>query len=377
MRIANFVVRRSFAAVFTVVAMITLAFIIFWLIPSQPQRFIYPNAPYLTNYQVKTANHLLGIDKPKLNQYFHYLGRELRFDFGNAWGGSSIRPNQTLDPGYPIAQTVYPSLRVTLSLILGGAFFVLLLAVPLGTLAGSRVGSIPDRVISLVALIGICMHPMVLGLILRSAFGHHLHWTPQTGYCPLFGSQVSPGATGGSGPPVAGSIAQGTVSSVPTCGGLADWASHLALPWFTFALLFLALYIRMVRASVADTLHEDFVRTARAKGASERRVLSRHVLPNASLKLLTMIGMEIGTAIGVCIYIEVAYGLHGLADEAVFALSGQTQLDLPLVLAIVLLITLIVVIGNLIVDVLYAVLDPRAGRGPAQQRTKSLAGGVI
>ena len=91
-----------------------------------------------------------------------------------------------------------------------------------------------------------------------------------------------------------------------------DWATHLILPWLTFALLFLALYTRMIRASVAETIHEDFVRTARAKGASQTRVLARHVLPSAGLRVLTMVGMEIGTAIGVCIYIESAFSIDGL-----------------------------------------------------------------
>jgi peptide/nickel transport system permease protein len=148
----------------------------------------------------------------------------------------------------------------------------------------------------------------------------------------------------------------------------------MVLPWITFALLFLALYTRMIRASVAETLPEDFVRTARAKGASELRILSRHVLPNASLGILTMIGMEIGTAIGVCIYIEAAFGITGVANGSISAL---VDLNLPVILGYVTVITLFVVIGNLVVDALYAVIDPRVRFNIERTRTKSLAGGVI
>ena len=162
------------------------------------------------------------------------------------------------------------------------------------------------------------------------------------------------------------------------CGGLTDWTSHLILPWITFALLFLALYTRMIRLTVAETLHEDFVRTARAKGAGETRVLTFHVLPSASLRVLTMIGMEIGTAIGVAVFIEAAFGIRGLGRLAVGAMGGANRsLDLPLVLAVVSVITVMVIVGNLLVDLVYVLLDPRAGRETVRTRTKTLAGGVF
>lgn len=353
MRVASFTLRRLVAGVFTLAALISITFVVFWTVPGQPERFLYPNSQQISSYEAANADKLMGLDHTKLQLYGHYLWRTMTFRFGSAWASETLVPINRLDPGPPLRDVVYRELHVTLSLILGGAVLVLLLAIPLGTIAGSRIGSWTDRTISAVALIGVCMHPMVLGLILSSLFGRHLHWAPELGYCPLI-----------RGPDDA-------------CGGPGAWAAHLAIPWLTFALIFLALYTRMVRVSVADTLHEDFVRTARAKGAGEARVLSRHVLPNATLRILTMIGMEIATAIGICIYLESAFQLHGLAQGAVFAFGGNTQLDLPLMLATVTMLTLIVVVGNLVVDVLYAVLDPRAGRERPGQRTKSVAGGVI
>lgn len=346
----HYLARRLAAGTFTMLVLITIAFAIYWSTPSQPALFVYQPAPqHFTDYQIQQADHFLGLDKPKLTQYVDYVWGLLHGNFGPDWtsAASAFTQHTSMQPLQPV---LMQELGVTLSLLLGGALLVLLLSVPLGAFAGSRIGSLSDRTISLVALIGVCTHPMVIGLLLRSLFGGHLHWVPESGYCSL------------------------TPSPFGLCGGPRDWASHLALPWLTFALLFLALYTRMVRTSVGETLHEDYVRTARAKGAREFTVIRRHVLPNASLRVITMIGMEIGTAIGVCIFIETAYSLHGLAQAGLFAMV-ETQ-NLPATLGVVTCIGLLVVVGSLLVDALYAVLDPRAGSG-TETRTKSLAGGVI
>ena len=210
---------------------------------------------------------------------------------------------------------------------------------------------------------------MMLALILRSA-GHSVHWLPTSGYCTFIKHHITEQP---------GKLTPYTPPNYQPCGRhdqLGD-APDPALA-STFALLFLALYTRMIRASVASTIHEDFVRTARAKGASPSRVLRRHVLPGASLRVLTMVGMEIGTAIGVLIYVESAFSIYGLANDAVTQLGGAgTTLNLPVDLAIVFTITLIVIIGNLIVDLLYAVLDPRVGLQQGPQQTKSLVGVIF
>jgi peptide/nickel transport system permease protein len=351
-RILAYMARRLAAGLLTFCTVIALTFAIYWALPTQPANFVYPDASSLTADQIAHAKHLLGLDRPKIVQYVDYLSHVLRGDLGDQWTGTKLIENQQLGER-PIGAVLYPDLRITLSIILGGSLLVLLLAIPLGTFAGSRIGSWPDRTISLVALIGICVHPLVVGLILEGTFGH-LRTFRVAGYCPLV--------------PDRGSL----------CGGLSDWTTHLILPWLTFALLFLALYTRMIRLSVAETCHEDFVRTARAKGAGETRVLTFHVLPSASLRLLTMIGMEIGTAIGVAIFVEAAFGIRGLGRLAVVAMGGASRsLDLPLLLAVVSVITVIVIVGNLLVDLLYVILDPRAGLETVRTRTKSAAGGVF
>ena len=368
MEIATFLLRRIVSGIVTVLALIALTFVVFWALHTQSYRFIY-SSQEISQYQINHANHLLGIDKPLYVQYVDYVGKLLHGDFGKLWTGAQIVNGNSQLQQQSVRSVVMPELRITLSIILGGALLVVLLALPLGTFTGTRVGSFSDRAVSWATLLGICTHPLVLGAILSLYFGfEHLNWLPGGGYCPL------------GGPP---HISSNPLSpSAPTfvgCGGLHDWFLHLILPWITFALLFIALYTRMVRASVADTLHEDFVRTARAKGASEARVLRSHVLPSASLRVLTMVGMEIGTAIGVCIYIEAAFGMYGLAYQGVRSMGVAIGgMDLPMMLAIVTLITLVVVVGNLIVDLLYAVLDPRAGRETARGGAlKAPVGGVF
>ncbi len=361
MRVARYLFWRAARGVLTLLIMVALTFALYFAIEQHPSLAWFGNGPY-TAQQTKIVRNLYYLDGSKVGLYLHYISHLARGEFPHA---QTLDANKhVVDAGSP-SLYLAPKLRVTLSMLLGGAFLVVLLALPLGAIAGSRIGSWADRGISLITLILVCTHPMMLGLLLRSA-GNSVNWLPTNGYCPLSGQAT---LYNSSGQPTA------------TCGGALDWASHLALPWITFGLLFLALYTRMVRASVAETIHEDFVRTARAKGASETRVVGRHVLPSAGLRVLTMVGMEVGTAIGVCIYVEAAYNIQGLGNAAITLLGGNGgDLNLPDAVALVVLITLIIIIANLVVDLLYAVLDPRvglAGLGADTSGTKSLAGGVF
>jgi peptide/nickel transport system permease protein len=344
-------------------AMPTLTFLLYWAIPNDPGRFVYPFGFQTTRFQLKDGAHRLGADRPKLDQYASWWWHLLHGSFGNQWGGATINGGKLIFS--PIAPTLYPAIRETLCILIGGTALVLLLAVPLGALAGKSVGSLSDRVISLLALVAVSIHPIVSAKLMTTFVDAHARWIPAGGYCTFVRHPPPPPAPGA--PPV-GSV----------CGGPVDWFTHLLLPWTTFALLFLALYTRMVRASVAETIDEDFVRTARAKGASQVRVLGRHVLPSASLRVLTMVGMEIGTAIGLCIYIEHVFNINGIAYQAVTAMGGaSTDIDLPFTLAIVTMITLIVVLGNLVVDLLYAIVDPRTGWHRDEGHAKSGLSGVL
>jgi peptide/nickel transport system permease protein len=361
-RVARYLLGRLVRGLVTVLTMIAVVFALYYAIEKQPpvQQFFFGQQAKVTQAQVQAVRHMTYLDASKPRLFVGYVWGLAHGDLGH--GRGIDQSGKVFDTG-SVNTLYYPALGATLSILLGGAALVVLFSLPLGAISGSRLGSWADRIISFLALLLLCTHPMMLGLVLRSA-GSGMHWLPTTGYCPLTGHGALHDIHSG--------------LQTGTCGGPVEWASHLALPWLTFALLFLALYTRMVRASVAETIDEDFVRTARAKGASTVRVLGRHVLPSAGLRVLTMVGMEIGTAIAVSIYIESAFGIDGLGRSAVQVLGGESpSLSLPDSLAIVVLITLIVVVGNLVVDLLYAVLDPRVGVGRAPERTKSLVGGVF
>jgi peptide/nickel transport system permease protein len=362
---ASFVARRFVRAVITLLSVILITFILFWSFPTGPEQYVYGDKiehHTVTDADVADARHQLGLDRPKVVQAVDYVAHLARGDFGKRWQGTTVDLQHRITSQPPVGPSVFPFLWITLSILLGGALLVLALSVPLGAIAGTRIGSWTDRGISVMTVLFICTHPMMLGLMLGSA-AHKFGWFLTDGYCPL-----NPG-------PVGSPQTIFFAGTTPTCGGLAAWTTHLILPWITFALLFLALYTRMIRSSVADTMHEDFVRTARAKGASEARVVRRHVLPTASLRVLTMVGMEVGTAIGVAAYIEAAFHIRGLGTLAIFSMGGgSVGLDLPFVLALVVVITLVVVIGTFVIDVLHAALDPRRSE---IERTKSFVGGVI
>ena len=139
-----------------------------------------------------------------------------------------------------------------------------------------------------------------------------------------------------------------------------QWAYHLVLPWMTFMILYAALYTRMIRANVIETMNEDYVRTARAKGLPERTVLRKHILRNAMLPLVTILGMDIGLALGGAIFTETIYSLPGLGRTSVQALNNY---DVPTIMGVIVFVTCIIIVFNLVVDLLYAVIDPRIRLG--------------
>jgi len=207
----------------------------------------------------------------------------------------------------------------------------LLVSIPIGILSTLRPRSLLDRVSMTFVLMGISAHPVWIGLILAYFLGFKLEAFPITGYCDLFSPSTD-------------------------CGGPIQWAWHLVLPWATFAVLFAATYVRMIRAYVMETMSEDYVRTARAKGATERRVLSRHICRNALLPVVTILGMDIGLALGGAFFVESVFGLPGLGQVAVQAVD---RVDLPVTQGVVVFGTLCILVFTFIVDVLYAWIDPR------------------
>ena len=319
----RYLIRRILWAIFLFFIITFVTFVIFFMAPNDPARAMC-GGDQASRQCLLTATEKLGLDKPVLVQYFKYLDRlVVHHDLGTSYA-----------TGQSINEKIKKAAPVTASLVFGGAVLWMIIGLSVGIYSALRPRSLIDRAAMVFVLIGVSAHPVWIGLILSYAFGVRWHITPIADYANFFG------AAPGSGDP----------------GGPAQWAYHMILPWMTFALLFAALYVRMIRANVMETLNEDYVRTARAKGAPEQRILFAHVLRNALLPVVTMLGMDIGVALGGAIFTETVYQLPGLGRTIVVALGND---DLAIVEGVVVFATIAILFFNLIVDLMYAWIDPR------------------
>src|SRR5919198_2051210 len=236
----RYVIRRILWACVLFIAVTIVTYIIFFIIPADPARAVAGRNP--TPAMIENARHYLGIDLPVYVQYYRFLKR--------------LVVEQNLGRSFQNRESVNSEVAkaapVTASLVFGGGVVWLLIALPIGILSALRPRTVMDRASMTFVLIGISAHPIWIGLIFSYFFGYKLGWFPISNYCNFFNS------AGG-------------------CGGPVQWAYHMVLPWITYAVLFAALYARMIRANVMEAMTEDYVRTARAKGAPESRVLRAHV----------------------------------------------------------------------------------------------------
>jgi peptide/nickel transport system permease protein len=317
----RYIVRRLLWAVVLFIAVTMITYIIFFVIPTDPATLAAGRSARPAD--VLRARHFLGLDRSVPMQYLLFLKRMV---VDHSLGRSFVNRR---DVNAMIGETA----PVTASLVVGGAILWLLMALPIGILSALKPRSLMDRAAMVFVLIGISLPVVWIGLILQYTLGFKWAILPNAGYCNVIN------------PPVGAN-----------CGGAVDWFKHLILPWVTFALLFAAIYVRMIRSNVMDTLGEDYVRTARAKGAGEPRVIGLHVLRNALLPVVTMLGMDIGIALGGAIFTETVFGLPGLGRLAV---QSTLNFDLPTVQGIVVFATICIIFFNLLVDILYAFIDPR------------------
>ena len=323
-----YVVRRLVWGLVSIVVLTFTTYVIFFQIPADPARFLVRN-PNPTERQLAEAREYLGVDDPVLVQYPRFVWRALHLDFGVTY--------QSLASGSPTPVTtlIEQAAPVTASLFFGGMIIFLSISIPIGIAAALRPRSLFDRTTLAATVIGISLPPFLVALLLQQFFANRWALLPGAGYCPIRAD------------PAAG------------CGGVVDWASHLILPWLSFALLFVALYSRMVRASVMEVLDARWVQAARAKGASEQRILRVHVLRNSLLPIVTMVGMDLGVAFASAVFIERVFDLPGLGSLAASAATGEVGFDLPVLIGVVIVVSVTVVIFNLVVDLMYPWLDPR------------------
>jgi len=263
-----------------------------------------------------------GLDRGPLQRFFAYGAALARGDLG--WSTAFERP--VLD----VILERLPRTLILMSLATALAFGV---GSFLGVLAGARPGSLRDRALSLASLAVYAMPGFWLGLVLIVIFAVDLRWLPIGGL-----ETIASGKTG--------------------IDRLVDIARHLLLPVASLGIVYLALYLRLMRDSMAEIWKEDFVRAARARGIPRRRLILRHVARNALLPVVTMLGLQFGSMMGGSIVVEGVFAIPGVGR---LALEAVAQRDIPLLLGVVLISALLVIIVNLVTDIVYAVLDPRVG----------------
>jgi peptide/nickel transport system permease protein len=261
----------------------------------------------------------LGLNQPLWKQYRHFAWRLLHGDLGTDYYHQ-----------VPVVTVLRQDIPVTFSLAVGAAVIWVILGVSTGVYSSIHPRTFMDRTFTAGALFFYSIPVFVLGVTLRYFFFyrltlHHITWFPAEGYV-----------------------------SITTSPEL--WARHLILPWLTLALISAAAYTRLSRTSMLEVLGEDYIRTARSKGLSERRIILRHALRSALTPVVTQFGIDFATVLGGAILTETVWGLPGLGRESVQAIENQ---DLPVIIGIVIVAAAAIILANIIVDMIYAVLDPR------------------
>ncbi|NHA67267.1 ABC transporter permease [Phycicoccus flavus] len=313
----RFLVRRVGQGV-VVLWLITMAvFALFYIAPNNVARTLAGRQA--TPETIALVAHRLGLDQPIWKQYLLFVWRALHGDLGYDYYHQ-----------VPVTTILGAAIPVTGSLVLGAAVIWVALGVTNGVVSAVRPRSATDRSLTVFSLFFYSMPTFLLGLVLL--YGLYFQLT-------LRGITVFP--AGG---------------YVPLAGGAWPWVQHLVLPWFTLALVQAATYTRLTRGSMLDVLGEDYVRTARSKGIGERRVVVRHALRSALTPVVTQFGIDVAALLGGAVVTEQVFSLPGLGKTAVDAINQQ---DLPVIIGVVLLASTAVVLANIVVDALYAVLDPR------------------
>jgi peptide/nickel transport system permease protein len=317
----RFVARRLASTVLVMFSISVLVFLIFFATPGvdPAARIAGRNADQATLRAVRKD---FGLDKPMPVQYALmmkklFISRDL---------------TSFVNRGAKVIPQVVQAAPVTFSLVIGASVIWVVFAIGMGLIAAVFRGSPVDAAVMIVGLIGISMPVFWLGevvnLLSQSRFHHTFlfSWVPQLGYTPLTRSPVG-------------------------------WFKSLLLPWLTLSVLYIGLYARVLRSSLVEAQQEDYVRTARAKGLTERRVLIRHALRTSLIAFVSLFGLDFGALVGGgALLTEVVFGLHGVGKLTYDSLQN---LDLPVIMATVMYASFFVVLANAVVDFVYALLDPR------------------
>jgi len=307
-----------------------ISYLVFYLLPADPARLACGRP--CTPQNLAVAREFMGFDRPWWRQLLDFLGGLVAGrTFGE--GASAIRCaapcfGYSFQQNAPVSDLIASHAPVTAALAAGAAVLWLLLGVGSGVLAALRRGTLTDRLTMAGAVAGVSAPTYLLGLLGILVFGFTLDMVPVHGYVPFAESPV-------------------------------DWAWHLILPWCVLAYVHAALYARLTRGHMIEVLGEDYIRTARAKGLAERRVVGRHALRNVLLPVVTLFGIDLGSLLGGAVITERVFGMPGVGALMIDAVH---ELDVPLLLGCTLFAALVVVACNLAVDLVYGRLDPRTSQ---------------
>jgi peptide/nickel transport system permease protein len=316
-----FVVRRLISLVVVLFAITVLTFLIFFATPGvDPTRSLAGRNP--TPETVAAVRHQFGLDRSKPEQYVLMMKRLFVSRDLVSYGNQALK----------VVPAITAAAPVTFSLVIGAAIIWVVMAIATGLAAVVLKGSIWDPLLMILALIGISMPVFWLGEVANLVTQDRLHdtflfsWVPPLGYVPL--------------------------TKDPW-----QWFLHLIIPWLTLSVLYIGFYARVLRANMLDVANEDFVRTARAKGLSERKVLTRHMLRTSMITFVSLFGLDFAVLVGGgALLTEVVFGLPGVG---LLTYRSLVALDLPVIMATVIYGAFFITIANALVDIVYARLDPR------------------
>jgi peptide/nickel transport system permease protein len=321
----RYLIRRALFMVLVIIIVSLLTFLIFVKLPAgDPARRAVGRTT--TPEQIENARRAFGLDKPLYVQYWRFLKGFI------PWPGFWLNEDvyYSYDGFIPVKEELARRIPITAVLAIGAAVLWLLLGIPIGIISGVKRRSVADRASMIFAIIGVSMPIFWLAQLLLYTFWYKLELLPESG--------IPIGYNGWAG--ALRAAAEG----------------RFVLPWISLAYINAAFYARMVRGNLIETMNEDYIRTARAKGLSERRVIYKHGLRGALTPVVTMLGLDIGLLLGGAFITETVFGLPGIGQKAVRAISTN---DFPTVMGVTILGAFIIAVANLVVDVAYAFLDPR------------------
>ena len=308
----GFVVKRVLSAIPVLLMVAVIVFLVLRLSPGDPAVMI--GGPNATPEQLDALRESMGLNRPLLEQLVLWMGAIAQGDFG-----------LSLVSGKPVTALILDRFGPTLALSLTTVTFAVLVAIPLGVVAAWQQGKWIDRLVMAGSVMGFSVPVFIIGYILILVFARGLGWFPVQGYKPL-------------------------------SAGLWEFASRLVLPSVALSFPYIALIARIVRTNVIEVMNEDYIRTARAKGMTERAVLTDHALGNAAVPIVTIIGVSIAMLIGGVVVTESVFNIPGLGRLVLEAVLAR---DYTVIQAVILLFSTIYVFINLGVDLLYGLFDPR------------------